>query len=81
MPIFAGDAPAVKPCYGRSCGKPTFPPGSPCTGDLDWLGYPDLISLGLSRRTARRVLGPHSAIHHNDLAERLALLDREGGRR
>jgi hypothetical protein len=51
------------------------PPAGTSSGPaLDWLGFVDLLAVGLDARTASRVLGPHDAVRPDDLNDVLALL-------
>ena len=48
--------------------------------EADLLGFDDLVSEGLSPADARAVLGPHTALSRDEVADRwgLLLLDQEG---
>jgi hypothetical protein len=46
----------------------------------DYLALPDLLALGLSEDTVRAVLRGEPQLHRDELADRLALVQREGHR-
>jgi hypothetical protein len=47
------------------------------TSGPDWLGFHDLLGLGLTAETAAAVLGPHSAVTLCEARDRLALFRQE----